>query len=161
MRARLSLLALCAVLTAAPAGAQENGLGTDRALAPLIDCRRVADARVRVGCYDAALDRLRQAIDARQIVVVRREEVYNARTILGRPLETAATIDATATSVTALPDGRWIVRLSTDAVWRTSEADARFAPRAGGDVHIRRGAFGTYWLRFGRKGWAVHAARIG
>lgn len=170
------LLPMLALLPAA-AFAQDSGRASDRALAPLVACRPIGDVRARALCYDAALDRLQQAVSGRQVVIVDKQQAAvdrkamfgfslarpqpepRARDRRGTPVEEPlAAIDSAV--VVARPFGyeQWSIRLANGATWRTVESGIAFEPKPGEVVHIRRGVMGSYMLRVG-KGRSVRAAR--
>ena len=159
------------VLLASPAAAaDEKGRPSDRALAPLVACRPIADVRARALCYDAALDRLQQSVTERTVVVMDREQVKaNFGFGGGLPLarspaakvpqpEPVEEINATISVVTSAGLDLWNIRLTTGALWRTTDQSVAFAPRQGQTVQIRRGILGSYTMTVGRR--SVKVKRI-
>jgi hypothetical protein len=161
------------LLAATPGWTQ--GRPSDRALAPLVACRPIADVRARAACYDSALDRLQQSVAERTVVVMDREQVKEdrktsfgfasgqalARVAAPKPtrttravakVEDVAAIDSTVVSVAPFGPDRWTIRIATGALWRTSEPGTALAPRPGMAVHIRRGVMGSYMMRVGDSG---------
>jgi len=163
MMARIGMAAGAAAL-ALPALAQDSGRPADRALAPFVACRPLADPRARALCYDAALDRLQQAVAERQVVIVQRDE---RRAVLSLPATSPraapvlpARIDSTIVSATVTGYDRWIIRIASGTIWRTTESGLSVVPRPGLEINIRRGALGGYLMQIG-KGRSVRAERIG
>ncbi len=181
----IARLGMALAMLAAPAGAEDNGRASDRALAPLVACRPMPDPRARAACYDAALDRLQQAVAARQVVVMDREQVHEDRRAMfgfnggGAPARLAAVkppklpkaaraapaeeveqIDSTVASMTQYGYDRWTIRLATGALWRTTEGGIPIAYKPGTNVHIRRGIMGSYIIRIG-KARPLKAMRVG
>lgn len=156
--------------------AQDSGRPSDRALAPLVACRPIADPRARALCYDGALDRLQRAVGDRRVVLIDREDLSSdprfafgldgpGHTTRARPARKSAagqegrSIHATVVAATATGYGLWTIRLSTGAVWRTIESGLT-NPRPGAEVHIRAGVLGGYllWLD---GGLPIRAIRVG
>lgn len=169
MNARAGIL--MALLLAGPASAAEDkGRASDRALAPLVVCRPIPDPRLRAACYDAALDKLQQSVADRNVVVMDREQVKqdfgfgggpppkriaNARSI--EPI-TVQEMASTIASVAPYSYGMWVVRLANGAIWRTSDS-MDSSPRTGAEVHVRRGALGSYVMFIG-KSQSVRVKRV-
>ncbi|UAK24920.1 hypothetical protein [Sphingomonas nostoxanthinifaciens] len=162
-------------LAAVAADAQDSGRASDRALAPLVNCRQTADPRARATCYDAALDTLQQAVAARRVVIVDREQVAQDRTVgFGvlvperrlpsaprRPSIDPVEIVSTVVSVSQYGYDQWTIRIASGAVWRTIETGLVDPPKPGAEIRIRRAAMGSYMLKIGRYGHATRAIRVG
>lgn len=185
----IARLGMALAVLAAPAGAEDNGRASDRALAPLVACRMMPDPRARAACYDAALDRLQQAVAARQVVVMDREQVHEDRRAMfgfnsgdapsrlaivkppkaakasraarGAPAtEEVEEVDSTLVGMSPFGYDRWTIRIATGAVWRTTEPGFPVALKPGTEVHIRRGIMGSYIVRIG-KARPLKAMRVG
>jgi hypothetical protein len=152
-----------AVLMAGPALAadEKGGRPSDRALAPLVACRPIADPRARATCYDAALDKLQQSVADRAVVVMDREQVKASfgfggsqplpRSVAAKALpEPIQEIDSTVTTVQSLGYDNWAIRLASGAVWRTTDSALAFPPKVGATVKIRRASLGGYTMFLGR-----------
>jgi hypothetical protein len=147
--------------------ADERGRPSDRALAPLVACRPIADPRARAVCYDNALDKLQQSVAERTVVVVDRDTVKTTgfgfsggqppRRAPVRPQEEEEVV-TTIVSATSAGYETWTIRLANGAVWRTTD-DLGFQPRSGAEARIKRGALGSYMMRIG-KAPAVRVKRI-
>lgn len=171
MPAPSRMIMTLALLAAAPAwAADEKGRASDRALAPLVACRPVPDARARAACYDAALDRLQQSVSERTVVVMDREQVkadfgfgpgpVPAKSPAARIApEPVKEVTSTVASVISYGYDLWGIRIANGAIWRTTETGLVFPPTPGTEVHIRRGTLGSYVMFVG-KNKAVRVKRI-
>jgi hypothetical protein len=163
-------LALAAIVALpAPALAQ----AADRVLAPFNACRPIGDVQRRAACYDAALDRLRNAVTERQVVIVDKQQAAaDRRTLFGlggsateRRIAPVASeppvqaIDSTVVSARSVGYDLWAVRLATGATWRTTEAWGALSPKTGQPVRIRRGLMNSYTIRIGNSR-ALRAVRV-
>ena len=178
MGMRLVFAALVAVVPASVA-AQNSGKASDRALAPFVACRQVPDVRARALCYDNALDKLQHSVAGREVVIVDKQQANEDRKSLfgfspghGMPEPRAPRaaagrstdadvdkIDSTVVSARQSGYDRWTIRLATGANWRTLEPGIVTSPKSGEEVHIRRGALGSFTMRIG-KGRAMRAMRV-
>jgi hypothetical protein len=151
-----------AILLGTPAlAAEDKGRPSDRALAPLVACRPVADARARAACYDAALDKLQQSVADRNVVVMDREQVKASFGFGGsQPLPKSAAaralpeqvqeIDSTVSGVASLGYDNWAIKLASGALWRTTDSALPFPPKVGATVKIRRASLGGYVMFLGK-----------
>jgi len=178
MKSRVVVCAALAALVPVSVAAQNPGKASDRALAPFVACRQVADVRARALCYDAALDRLQNSVAGREVVIVDKQQANEDRKALfgfsashrmpepkapraapKAPETIEQAIDSTIVSAHQSGYDRWTIRLATGAVWRTLEPGIVIAPKVGEDVHIRRGTLGSFMLRIG-KGRSMRAMRV-
>lgn len=152
-------------LMAMPSAAQ----GQDRAsshLDALAQCRTTTDITDRAACYDRAYDALIAARDKKEVVIVDREAVREARRgLFGLNLPTLklfgdgdkesaeeiSEIDSTVRSATAGVRGEWTITLADGARWRQIDDKYLMAPKPGQSVNIRKGAFGAYIARVNDK----------
>jgi hypothetical protein len=154
--------------------AQDSGKASDRALAPFVACRQIPDVRARALCYDNALDRLQHSVAGREVVIVDKQQANEDRkSLFGfnaanrmpaaravRPADAeVAAIDSTVSGARQSGYDRWDIRLANGAIWRTLEAGIIVAPKNGEEVHIRRGALGSFMIRIG-KSRAMRAIRV-
>jgi hypothetical protein len=153
--------------SAAPVAAMNQGADADL-IGRLAACRGIVDSTTRLACYDAAGERLVQAVHDRDLVVMDREDVRETRRGLfgfalpRLPLFGGKTDDekevteltAKVTSVRALPNGKWQLKLEDGAIWQTTEAVGFLRdPKAGSTVVIHKGALGGYMMRIdGQRG---------
>jgi hypothetical protein len=170
----LVLATTVAVLTAsssvavAPAGTVQSKA---KAFDEVEACRSIADSAQRLACFDQSVAKLQEAADKQDIMVVDREQVRQTRRSLfgfsvpdlgifgGGNKADKHTDDRddvkeiTGTVRTARMDGEgnWIVTLDDGAVWHQTDGAVGIAPRAGGQVTIRRAALGSYFLRVGNQ----------
>lgn len=151
---RFTALALAFVSGAAAAADAPN------ALKPLLQCRNVTDNVARLSCYDGQADRLKQATDSSNIMVVDKADVQKARRSVfglalpslsfldrdekGKPAELTQ-IDGKIASVSAGPNGKWRFALDDGSHWVQIEPhDFVRDPKAGLPIRIRKAAVGSY-----------------
>lgn len=167
---RLGNVAAAAValaMTAVPAVAAENDGAGDRVLQSFAQCRAVADAAQRLACFDSAASALEQAVKAKEVRIIDKEDVRRTRrSLFGFTLprvglfgdgdkderEEFTEINTTVASARQLDNGRVELRLTgeEDAVWQTTEAVA-WPPKPGDKIRIRKGAIGSYFVTFSGK----------
>ena len=151
-----------ALLLGGPALAADDkgGRPSDRALAPLVACRPIPDARARAACYDAALDKLQQSVAERSVVVMDREQVKagfgfgGAKPLARSPAakampEQVNEIDSTIAAVVNYGYDNWGIRLATGALWRTTDSALPFPPKVGQTVKVKRASLGGYVMLLG------------
>ena len=161
-------LALCAALSVSSAAPAQS----KRQRAPLVEalanCRGERDDAARLRCYDTAAAALTDATAQGKLVVIDQEDVRKTRrSLFGFSVpklpffsgddsagEQQSEITAKLDRVSALPHGKWQLRLEDGALWETTEVSAfTRPPRAGNEVVIKRGALGNYFLRInGQRG---------
>ncbi|KHK92985.1 hypothetical protein LK12_00920 [Novosphingobium malaysiense] len=126
----------------------------------LMECRIEPDAGKRLACYDKQTAALDEATRSKEIVIADKEAVDNARRGLfgfaapiGRLMgfggndddkEELEAIDTTVTGVRRTANG-WRLSLENGSIWEQNDTrDFVLSPKVGNDVHIKRGALGTY-----------------
>ena len=156
-----SIVAAATLLALAPAGAAVAQEGEQRpeVLKKLVDCRAVADDGARLACYDAQVLALDTAEKDRQVIVVDREQVREARRgLFGLTLpnlaifdgpdedkESFAEIETTIKSARENARGRWTFVLEDGARWvQLDSRELPVHPRAGHPIRIRQAAMGSY-----------------
>jgi hypothetical protein len=153
----LAGLALAGVFAAGSAGAQDRDQPQPPAVyQAVIDCDAIAEAAERLACFDRSVAALKAATRAREVVVVDRGTVREARRgLFGLSLpriklfgndddtEEVTAIDSTIASVRMAPDRMPIFVLADGARWKQTEGRNVFA-KAGQPIHIKRGALGSY-----------------
>jgi hypothetical protein len=174
--ARLSLtgFSLIALINAPHADAGQ----TSGPVAALQSCRAIADIATRAACYDQAVDKLVAATASREVVIVDRTEVRNARKGLfgftmprigflagnkdnAEDQADAARLETKIISSRNIGYGKWRFRVEDGATWETVETNLRFEdPVPGAAVVLERGTLGAYYATVG-KGRRVQAKRIG
>lgn len=128
----------------------------------LLDCRSLTDSAQRLACYDAQVDTLESAEQKKEIVIVDKEQVREARRgLFGFTLpslkifgggkdapeeEELKEIEATIRGTGRTPDGGWTFTLEDGARWYQIDNNivAR-SPKAGSKVKIKRAALGSYF----------------
>lgn len=159
---------LLAAVLAAQAPAPAASPATVEALRA---CRAIAEDSARLACLDRAADALIGAVDQKQVAVVPRADITEARRSLfgfslprvnlfggsgGGVDEQAEVKELNLAIRSARPLGyrKWRLVLDTGAVWETTEAvDEGVLPRPGSKIRIRSGALGSYMLSIdGEKG---------
>ncbi|MBA2932708.1 hypothetical protein HZF05_01240 [Sphingomonas sp. CGMCC 1.13654] len=157
------------------------GSSQSHAFDPVIACRSIAEPAARLACFDKSVADFQVATDKRDVVIVDRAEVREARhSLFGFNLPTlrifgggdnkqgSAPVDeeekeinATVRSARMNGDLTWTIVLDSGAVWQqTDQAALPLPPRAGDAVDIRRAALGSYIMKVGRQP-GFKARRIG
>lgn len=128
-----------------------------------IDCRKLADDKARLACYDAAVDALgRQlaegkvvAVDHAQVQQVRRQAFGFALPSLslfdrsGKPEEMSEVV-LTVDSAQRMGDGKWLLRLEGGQVWRQIDTgDFSRDPKPGSKATIKKAMLGSYMMMIG------------
>lgn len=155
------LIVIAALVSAAPAGAAPRAHEAAAAvITELTQCKAIADNGARLACFDAATAKLAAATAAGDVKIIDREDIRaTRRSLFGFELphvaffkgddtagDTPAAIDTTIKAVGASEYGKVTLTMDDGAVWRTTESLPR-DPRVGMAVHIKRGAFGNYFLQ--------------
>lgn len=151
----LSLVAAGALALSAPAAAQQNQPAAPPEVFNQVNaCRTVANDQARLACFDRAVAALARAQEAREVVVVDRQQVQQTRrTLFGLAIpevgrlfgeEQEQAIEATITHVARDQVGRATFQLDSGAVWTQTEGRRVARMRPGARVRIRRGALGSF-----------------
>lgn len=175
MRKLLLLTGACALLAASAAAAQKPA--RDR-LPPqveqLLACRAIAETSQRLACFDQHSAAVDQAIGARDIVMIDREQARETRRTLfgfsvpnfggifgGGGEDEVREIEGDVVAVRRNQQGGWMVRLADGSTWsQTDDTIIAIAPRKGHKAVVRRGSFGAFFLRLnGQPG--VRVQRVG
>lgn len=143
--------------------------GQDRAsthIDALGQCRALSDSGARAACYDQAYDALIAARDRKEVMIVDREAVREARRGLfglnlpslklfggkdGGDEEEVSEIESTIRSATSGSGGEWIITLVDGARWRQIDDKFLMPPKQGQSINIRKGTFGAYIARVNGK----------
>jgi hypothetical protein len=131
---------------------------TAPAVQAVVDCRKLADDTARLACYDKAADALGAAeangdvvsLDRTQRAQVRKEAfgfALPSLTVLdkGEKPEAVDRIDDVVASAGQTPDGKWVIRMQSGAVWRQiDDYELARRPKPGMPVVIKRASLGSY-----------------
>lgn len=169
---------LCFFMALAVAGpavaAAPDDKGTPRQITSLLACRALSDPAQRLACFDREASGVAQAIAIKDLVVIDRERVREARKGLfgfsvpsfgglfaGDDDDDVKQLAGVVMTASRNPEGGWTVRLVDGSVWtQTDDATIALAPRRGSKVSVRRGTLGSFKLSInGQPG--VRVKRIG
>lgn len=150
---------------ALPAAAQE----APKIFADFQACRTIADSTARLACFDRTAAALDSSVKSKELMVVEREEVRKTkRRLFGFALDEKSvfgdTGDAETTEITTKitsvrPAGAYVlIGVESGGAWQTTEPYA-FTPRVGTNVTIKRGALGSFFIKFDR-GAGVRGKRV-
>lgn len=121
----------------------------------VLDCEKEREPQARLACFDRAVGALSAAHRDREVAVVDRNSMREARRgIFGLSLprlklfdndesEAVTAIDSTIAGVRMANDGMPIFILADGARWKQTEGRNVF-PKVGHPIHISRGALGSY-----------------
>jgi hypothetical protein len=127
----------------------------------MLRCRSVTDDAARLRCFDEAARTLEQAAENRELVVVDRKQIRDAkRGMFGLDIpnlnpfggddgvEEIKSIESTIRSAMQDGDGRWVVTLEDGSTWaQTDSYPFAVNPRRGNKVKIVKAAMGSYMMR--------------
>jgi hypothetical protein len=168
-------IAICASVSMAGAAGAKTKPAQSPMVQALASCRAQSDDAARLRCYDKAAAALTEATAQGKLVVIDQEDVRKTRrSLFGFSLpklpffsgddsaeEQQSEITAKITRSSALPNGKWQIRLEDGATWETTEVSAFIRPpRVGNEVLIKRGALGSYMMRIAGQR-ALRAKRVG
>lgn len=174
---------VAALLLIVPSGmgiAAETAPRSPAILSGLTECRAHRESATRLACYDAAVAKLVDATEKRDVVVLDRAGIRETRkSLFGFTLprialfgERDAKEDATQrddvtelqTTITAareLGGGKFRLTLAEGGIWQSTESwVGGKLPAAGASILIRRAALGSYFLKLDG-GRAVRGMRVG
>jgi hypothetical protein len=129
-------------------------------LSELMACRKLSDASARLACFDreaAALDAKPAALAApvappQPVLDPKKQFGLPERTVItqevaaGTRPSDAAKIEAHVVRLSSSADGRLILTLDNDQVWRQVVSSGEMLLKAGDAVTISRAMLGSYWL---------------
>ncbi len=141
----------------------------------LFACRGVADAQARLQCYDARAAELEQASDAREVVMIDKEQVRETRRgLFGLSLpslkifggekgdsesEQVREVEGTIASARKV-QRNWLIVMEDGAQWlQTDGREMLRDPRKGGAIIIRQGALGGYLAKIDNQS-AIRMKRV-
>ncbi|MCW3846275.1 hypothetical protein OF829_03420 [Sphingomonas sp. LB-2] len=154
MRLVYSLLPLLVLAT--PALAQERSKRLDA----VVECRKLTDSAERLACYDKAVADLDSAEKSREVVVVDKEQVREARRgLFGLSLPRIRLFDSsdepdldevtsTVKSISTQGDGRVFFVLEDGARWVQTDNRTVVNVRPGTQVTLKRAAMGSFFAKF-------------
>lgn len=127
----------------------------------IADCRGIQDSQARLSCYDAASIRLQEAIASKNLTVLSRSDVRQARKSLfgfsvpripfisGDDATEVQEITSKVASVRSSGYNKWQFRLEDGAMWETTEPSVEgYGPNNGDKVTIKRGILSNYFILF-------------
>ena len=151
---RILLIALSFLCVATPAMAQERSKRFDA----VVDCRKIVDPGERLACYDKAVADLDTAEKSREVVVVDREQVTEARrSVFGLKLpkirlfgggDDVDQVESVITSVSRNRNGQLVFTIEDGARWEQTDNHTVVGVRVGTRVTLRRGVLGTFFAKF-------------
>ena len=150
---------LVAGLAFAAAASAEKPRSRPELFDKLLDCRAITDGGQRLACYDQSVGALEEAEKKKDLVVVDRKEIREAKkSLFGFTLpkiglftgdrdddrEEVREIQSTVEAARMVKGGDWSLKLAGDAgTWETN-SQVSVAPRPGDKVRIRKASLGSY-----------------
>lgn len=131
-----SAAAALILISAAPVAAKK--VDAAKVLDSLQECQAIGDPGQRLACFDERIVTLKEARSEDREFLSRREKVEF------KP------IASTATAVTELQPGTWLLVLADHSVWRTND-DVRFYPKVGQPVRVTKGIVGNFLANIGNE----------
>lgn len=166
------LLCIASMTLPTAAQAQDGREDPGKVIDALIACRGIADPGARLGCLDSATAAIAVAREKRQIVVLDREGVRQAkRSVFGFSMpriklfgsgddEPEVTeITDQITSARDIGHGKWLLRLKGGTTWQTTESQLGFMTKAGEPIRIEAGLLGSYKASV-NKGRVIRVKRV-
>lgn len=152
---RLVVIALPLLVLANPALAQERS----KRLSAVVDCRKIADSAERLACYDKTVADLDGAEKSREVVVVDKDQVNEARRsvfglrlprikLFGDGTDDVTAVESTVTEVGSNRDGRLTFTIEDGARWVQTDSHQVIGVRVGTKVTLTRGALGSFFATF-------------
>lgn len=173
MRKFLIVAGACSLVVATTAhSAPPTETGTPDRIRSLMGCRSIADAGLRLACFDREIEAMDQAIAAKNLVVVDREKARAAkRSLFGFSIpdfgglfgggdDDVGEIESTIRSVGRNAEGGYVITLADGSVWSQTDDWPGLDPRPGKKVIVKRAALGSFRLMIpGQNG--IKVKRIG
>jgi hypothetical protein len=163
--------ALAAMVAAGQVAADTPALKRPPALQAVVDCGKVADDGQRLKCFDAAVAKMTEAEKSGDLLAIDREQrravtrqafgfALPSLTMFdrGEKSDEADRVSETLAASWHTPDGKWVFRLQTGAVWRQiDDYTLGRDPHPGSAIVIRRAMLGSYILNVdGQPALKVH-----
>ncbi len=151
--------AAMALLAAAP-GLASAADAPPPAVQSLLDCRKLGGEAEQLACFKARAAEFDAALAHGELIVVEKKKVEQSKretfgfslpslSFLGSSdaAKPISTLVETATAVSTLHDGRYVVRLESGATWeQNDQTRISRAPRVGSKIEIRKGALSNYFM---------------
>lgn len=164
MRVLVMAIAAAAILApAATAAKTAKPQPRPEAFDALVRCRALTDDSERLRCFDAAAATLQQAAENRDLVVVDRKQIREAkRGLFGLDIpdfnpfggggddgvEEIKSIESVVRSATQDGDGRWVITLEDGSTWaQTDSYPFAVNPKRGHKVKVVKASMGSYMMR--------------
>lgn len=163
------------LVIAVPVAAQDKSEQTPaRVVTQVVDCRAISESAQRLACFDTTVAALAQAQAAKELVVVSKEDVREARRgLFGFTLpklrlfggeddqdNDVKEISATVASASQSRTGGWVFNLTDNGTWQQTDDGFIGTPSPGDTVVIRRAAFGSYFAKLNdRPGFRIKRLR--
>jgi hypothetical protein len=158
--ARLILAMGLLFMATAPALAKDAGKGPRaQPFAAVLECRKVADDKARLACYDAAAGRMDEAEAKGEIVVIDKAQASQAhKEAFGLPIpsldfitkalkpDEVDRLEGVVRTARQGADDKWTIELEGGAVWRQISGDLLRSPRQGQKVTVRKGSIGSFLM---------------
>ncbi|MDB5693816.1 MAG: hypothetical protein JWO81_2879 [Alphaproteobacteria bacterium] len=162
---RYGILAAALIVMAGAGGARpaQPPAARPEAFDALVKCRAIAEDAARLRCFDQASAALQQAAERRDVVIIDRAQVRQARrTLFGLELprlpffggggddkaDEVTQLDGVIASAFQNGAGRWVVRLEDGGTWaQVDDNPIAIWPKAGNKVVIKHAAMGSYMMR--------------
>jgi hypothetical protein len=140
----------------------------------VVDCRAIADGAQRLACFDRTVGSMASAKEQKELVVMDRAAVREARRglfgfsmpklrIFGGDDEDEAEqvkeIETTITGMRSAPDGFPIFTMADGAKWKQTDGRILY-PKVGAPIRIKRGALGSYVAQIDKRA-AIRVMRLG
>jgi hypothetical protein len=168
-----AVLAIALVAAAGPASAQPKPDSRAAIVQKLTDCRKIADDKGRLACYDETAAAFDQAEAKGDIVVVDREQARKVRrqafgfsmpsiTLFekGETQEELENVTGALASAGRAKSGHWVFTLDDGAVWSQVTAEELFkTPKPGMKVKIRKASLGSFMLQIENQS-AIRVRRV-
>jgi len=173
--AALSVLGTLGALAPALAKSAKEDPAPPAIYQSVIDCRAVADAAARLACFDSAVGAMASARDEKELVVMDRAAVREARRgLFGFTLpklklfgggddddqeDDVKEIETTIAGMRTAADGYPIFVLEDGARWKQTDGRVSY-PKPGTAIRIKRGALGSYMANIDKRAGA-RVTRLG
>ncbi|QWC56240.1 hypothetical protein F7D01_03280 [Erythrobacter sp. 3-20A1M] len=140
----------------------------------VILCQEITDSSQRLECFDGNVRELQRVRDAKEIIVVSRENLAKSRrNLFGFPSSDAPfvnggseaeeeKIEELTTTIKSVGggEGHYVLTLENGAVWEQSESGYMTEPKSGESIVIKRAILGNYMARIsGRPAFRIKRRR--
>lgn len=167
-RSTLAAVILCsAIAVSAYAKDDDKVEPTPAVYQAVLDCKAIADATLRLACYDATVETMATASTKRELVVVERAAIVQAEKGLfglslpnikifgGNDDDAVKEIESTISSVRRDENGALIISIADGARWRQIDSQPQMA-KVGDKIKIRKAALGSFFANInGRSGFKM------